>query len=63
MTRVLVAVLHSTITPDAIGAYIGAKGLRQRLYYTQAARILGLAGDVSLEGGFEVMRILVSALV
>jgi hypothetical protein len=37
-------------TPHTIGAAIGAKGPRQGLYYTQAARILGLVGDTLPDG-------------
>jgi C-terminal AAA-associated domain len=54
VARVPEAILHDATTPDAIGANIGAKGPRQGLYYTQAARILGLVGNVSLSGEVEV---------
>lgn len=45
VVRVAEAVSRGIITTEAIGAYIGAKGPRQGLYYTQAARILGLIDD------------------
>jgi C-terminal AAA-associated domain len=54
VARVPEAVLRGATTPDAIGAAIGAKGPRQGLYYTQAARILGLVEDVSSSGSVEL---------
>ena len=45
VARVAEAVAHGVDTTEAIGNYIGAKGPRQGLYYTQAARILGLVDD------------------
>lgn len=45
VVRVAEAVSRGIDTTEAIGAYIGAKGPRQGLYYTQAARILGLVDD------------------
>jgi hypothetical protein len=54
VARVPTAILHDATTPEAIGVYIGAKGPRQGLYYTQAARILGLVGNVSLSGSVEL---------
>jgi len=42
VVRVSEAIAHDATTAEAIGAYIGRKGPRQGLYYTQAARVLGL---------------------
>ena len=42
VVRVPEAVARGATTPEAIGTYIGRKGPRQGLYYTQAARVLGL---------------------
>lgn len=45
VARVAEAVARGHETTEAIGGYIGAKGPRQGLYYTQAARILGLVDE------------------
>lgn len=45
VARVAEAVARGVDTTEGIGTYIGAKGPRQGLYYTQAARILGLVDD------------------
>lgn len=50
VARVAEAVSHGLDTAEAIGTYIGAKGPRQGLYYTQAARILGLVDDSQPSG-------------
>jgi hypothetical protein len=42
VARVPEAIVRGWDTPEAIGEYIGAKVSRQGLYYTQAARILGM---------------------
>ncbi|HWQ15033.1 MAG TPA: AAA-associated domain-containing protein [Roseiflexaceae bacterium] len=54
VARVPEAILRGRDTPDAIGDYIGAKGQRQGLYYTQAARVLGLVGDTTPDGKVEL---------
>jgi hypothetical protein len=48
------AVLRGRDTHDAIAEYIGAKGQRQGLYYTQAARVLGLVGELTPAGRIEL---------
>lgn len=48
------AILSGKNTADEIGEYIGAKGQRQGLYYAQAARVLGLVGDVDRKGQIEL---------
>ena len=48
------AILNGKNTADEIGEYIGAKGQRQGLYYAQAARVLGLVGDVDRKGLIEL---------
>ena len=45
VARVPEAVQQGLTTPAAIGTYIGRKGPRQGLYYTQAARVLGLVNE------------------
>lgn len=45
VARVPEAIHRGLTTPAAIGQFIGAKGPRQGLYYTQAARVLGLVDD------------------
>jgi hypothetical protein len=42
--------LGAVTTPDAIAAFLGAKGLRQGFYYLQAARILGLIAESGGDG-------------
>ncbi len=42
VARVAEAIARGRTTAEEIGAYIGAKGQRQGLYYMQAARIIGL---------------------
>lgn len=42
VARVAEAIARGRVTAEDIGAYIGAKGQRQGLYYMQAARIIGL---------------------
>jgi hypothetical protein len=54
VARVPEAVLRGHDTHDAIGDYIGAKGQRQGLYYTQAARVLGLVGELTPDGKVEL---------
>lgn len=48
------AILKGKTTADEIGEYIGAKGPRQGLYYAQAARVLGLVGNVDRKGQIEL---------
>jgi hypothetical protein len=50
VARVPEVIARGYDTPHTIGAAIGAKGPRQGLYYTQAARILGLVGDTLPDG-------------
>lgn len=50
VARVATAVAQGIDTPDAIGAYIGAKVPRQGHYYAQAARTLGLVGEMQPDG-------------
>ena len=50
VARVPEAILRGHDTHEAIGAYLGAKGQRQGLYYAQAARVLGLVGDPDAAG-------------
>jgi hypothetical protein len=45
VARVPEAIHRGLTTPVTIGQFIGAKGPRQGLYYTQAARVLGLVDD------------------
>ena len=52
VARVAEAVARGIETTEEIGAYLGAKGPRQGLYYTQAARILGLVDESSVAGRF-----------
>ena len=54
VARVPEAILRGSTTTEAIGAYIGAKSARQGLYYARAARILGLAGEISPDGTVEL---------
>ncbi|MGQ9611816.1 MAG: DUF7226 domain-containing protein [Chloroflexus sp.] len=42
VARVAEAIARGRMTAEEIGAYLGAKGQRQGLYYMQAARIIGL---------------------
>ena len=42
VARVPEAIARGQALPEAIGVYIGTKVARQGLYYTQAARILGM---------------------
>lgn len=48
------AVLRGKDTHDAIGEYIGAKGQRQGLDDTQAARVLGSSSEPTPEGRIEL---------
>lgn len=50
VVKVAEAVARGIDTTEAIGVYIGAKVPRQGLYYTQAARILGLVDDSQADG-------------
>ena len=50
VARVPEAIDRGMSTAETIGAYIGAKGPRQGLYYTQAARILGLVTESPANG-------------
>ncbi len=54
VARVPEAVLRGAGTTETIGAYIGAKGARQGLYYTRAARVLGLVGNMAPDGTVEL---------
>lgn len=47
VARVPEAIACGRLTPDMIGEFIGAKGIRQGNYYTQAARIIGLVRQES----------------
>lgn len=42
VARVPEAIVRGQTLPDTIGVYIGTKVARQGLYYTQAARVLGM---------------------
>lgn len=48
VVRVPFAVRAGACDPEALAAALGAKVARQAVYYTQAARILGLIADHSL---------------
>ncbi len=50
VARVPEAIVRGHATHEAIGAYLGAKGQRQGLYYAQAARVLGLVGEPKADG-------------
>ncbi len=50
VARVPEAIVRGHDTHEAIGAYLGAKGQRQGLYYAQAARVLGLVGEPDAAG-------------
>ncbi|MCS6840643.1 MAG: hypothetical protein NZ699_13590 [Roseiflexus sp.] len=50
VARVPEAIMRGHTTYEAIGAYLGAKGQRQGLYYAQAARVLGLVGEPEEDG-------------
>ncbi|MGQ9548765.1 MAG: DUF7226 domain-containing protein [Roseiflexus sp.] len=50
VARVPEAIVRGYATHEAIGAYLGAKGQRQGLYYAQAARVLGLVGEPEADG-------------
>lgn len=50
VARVPEAIVRGHTTHEAIGAYLGAKGQRQGLYYAQAARVLGLVGEAEEDG-------------
>jgi len=50
VARVPEAITKGAVTPAALGAYLGEKGPRQGLYYAQAARILGLVADETING-------------
>ncbi len=54
VARVATAIANGVDKPAAIGTYIGAKSPRQGLYYTQAARILGLVGAMLPDGRIEL---------
>jgi hypothetical protein len=51
VVRVPEAVRAGAIRPAAVAEYIGAKVARQGIYYTQAARILGLVTDHPADEG------------